>query len=930
MFVNGKRIKAQEVKVLQSNDSVCFGCNAPTNELKYTFRLQKDNKAILERSPASFTMPPPSPHKGTVLSPTRQQPVSSPSRQQLVSSPTKQAVCSPTRQQPLLPQSNQQPVMSRTKQQQPVLPHAKRQDVVTPTKLGSVCSPTRQQPVLSYAKQQPVFTHTVQQSVVTPTKHQPGPALSTRKHSRSTGSESDTTPPLVKSVKVATQERPTVRKRLKLDKPEKRSRSSLTPTPPLPEEIASVTNSRFSATTPASAAGSNLAIVSASVELPRYGQTGVRINLSFSTDDMTNADDSFVDEILSRSDDTVLNETLCGDAKSTNANADDSFVDDLLSRSDNTVLNETLCGDNVSMEEMSPSLSSTHSPPFLTTNQQETDDQLFDEILSKSDSTLLDETVLNSQHSNSGAAPPSTPPVDSGDECDEFDTIISQSQDALLQEAGNAMHQSDCSVPTAVGNAVDQSDFSVPTGLSFTTLSQSPLRVSLTRKISSPQVVPLTRKISSPQVVPQTISSTPVTSPPTSVVPSSDILALSRGAESPLKVVSPPCAAPTLASPLKSRGLDVVVSPLKVVPATSAGSTSSVLASPVKSRGLDVVVTPLKVVPTACAVTSPHIKQTSGACNVMPSPAKHTRAVASPDVKALPKVSGSGSAKPSPALSVASTKSVEVDDLFDDFDPTSAERLVEEAIFSDGNVDVATPVSRGTMDGATIQVLAAQEKMEEEKHKLLSTIEALRSEVAAKNELITKHEQEEKNPGIMSSMKEEFTCVICQELFVRAHTLPCSHSFCEHCIEQWSKTNKKCPVCRKQFFSGLVHSLALDNAIENLEAQMSTEEREERKALKEERKALKEGWKGGSTGATSSSTTTTSSSASGAVPDVIVIGTPPTTSSQTSSSQLDSEDESSSEEESSDESDGGYYHGGYAGYGRCYNCGKYMCACSCI
>ena len=147
------------------------------------------------------------------------------------------------------------------------------------------------------------------------------------------------------------------------------------------------------------------------------------------------------------------------------------------------------------------------------------------------------------------------------------------------------------------------------------------------------------------------------------------------------------------------------------------------------------------------------------------------------------------------------------------------------------------------LDGTSIQIQAAKDEMQKEKQKLLSNIEALRSELASKERLLVEKSEKEKeieetkkhNEGVIDSMQEEFTCVICQELFVVAHTLTCSHSFCEGCIEQWMKSKKDCPICRKQITAKPVHSLVLDNAIDKMVEKMNDAAREERKLLKESR-----------------------------------------------------------------------------------------------
>ena len=66
------------------------------------------------------------------------------------------------------------------------------------------------------------------------------------------------------------------------------------------------------------------------------------------------------------------------------------------------------------------------------------------------------------------------------------------------------------------------------------------------------------------------------------------------------------------------------------------------------------------------------------------------------------------------------------------------------------------------------------------------------------------------------SIQKEFTCAICHELFVRPHTLSCSHSYCERCIISWMKRHQDCPTCRKPVEGKPIHSIALDNAVGKL------------------------------------------------------------------------------------------------------------------
>jgi len=83
-------------------------------------------------------------------------------------------------------------------------------------------------------------------------------------------------------------------------------------------------------------------------------------------------------------------------------------------------------------------------------------------------------------------------------------------------------------------------------------------------------------------------------------------------------------------------------------------------------------------------------------------------------------------------------------------------------------------------------------------------------------------------------MDEQLTCSICSELFVKATTLNCTHTFCHHCITSWNKRRKDCPVCRKPVIS-MIRSLVLDNFIESMIDNLPTELKNKRKEIIQER-----------------------------------------------------------------------------------------------
>ena len=104
---------------------------------------------------------------------------------------------------------------------------------------------------------------------------------------------------------------------------------------------------------------------------------------------------------------------------------------------------------------------------------------------------------------------------------------------------------------------------------------------------------------------------------------------------------------------------------------------------------------------------------------------------------------------------------------------------------------------------------------------------------------VAAHASSSKKNEMLLSIQEEFLCVICQELFVKAHSLSCSHSFCEKCINEWMKKNRLCPICRKTIAGKPCPSIALDNAVSKLVECLPEEAQKERAELLEERSPKK-------------------------------------------------------------------------------------------
>ncbi|KAB0797018.1 hypothetical protein PPYR_11079 [Photinus pyralis] len=86
----------------------------------------------------------------------------------------------------------------------------------------------------------------------------------------------------------------------------------------------------------------------------------------------------------------------------------------------------------------------------------------------------------------------------------------------------------------------------------------------------------------------------------------------------------------------------------------------------------------------------------------------------------------------------------------------------------------------------------------------------------------------------MEISEDELLCSICNELFIKAITLPCLHKFCQHCIDQWRAQKSDCPICRAKI-TDYSRTTLLDDYIEKIVEGRDVEYRNRRKAEIEER-----------------------------------------------------------------------------------------------
>lgn len=90
---------------------------------------------------------------------------------------------------------------------------------------------------------------------------------------------------------------------------------------------------------------------------------------------------------------------------------------------------------------------------------------------------------------------------------------------------------------------------------------------------------------------------------------------------------------------------------------------------------------------------------------------------------------------------------------------------------------------------------------------------------------------------VSNIMDEQLTCSVCSELFIKATTLNCMHTFCFHCINTWNKKRRGCPVCRAPVKS-MNRSLVVDNFIEKMLDKLPMHMKDRRAEIIEERKGM--------------------------------------------------------------------------------------------
>ncbi|XP_045131729.1 E3 ubiquitin-protein ligase RNF8-like isoform X2 [Portunus trituberculatus] len=118
--------------------------------------------------------------------------------------------------------------------------------------------------------------------------------------------------------------------------------------------------------------------------------------------------------------------------------------------------------------------------------------------------------------------------------------------------------------------------------------------------------------------------------------------------------------------------------------------------------------------------------------------------------------------------------------------------------------------------------------LEGEKQKLMADL--------ASSAMVSSEAKKEVVESVSHVLEDEFQCAICNELFINAVLLNCSHTFCKYCIDRWKKNKNECPNCRLPIKSES-KSLVVDNFIEKIVPTLSEEMKKKRMQMVAERNA---------------------------------------------------------------------------------------------
>jgi hypothetical protein len=108
-----------------------------------------------------------------------------------------------------------------------------------------------------------------------------------------------------------------------------------------------------------------------------------------------------------------------------------------------------------------------------------------------------------------------------------------------------------------------------------------------------------------------------------------------------------------------------------------------------------------------------------------------------------------------------------------------------------------------------------------------STVLETRKRVGDSNEE-NRPSRKKKESAIVTQISDTVTCSMCLDLLVHAVNLPCGHSCCWMCWNDWSGVKKNCPTCRQEVEDdrNVIRNFCCDQMVELIVNQDSYDENE--------------------------------------------------------------------------------------------------------
>ena len=107
---------------------------------------------------------------------------------------------------------------------------------------------------------------------------------------------------------------------------------------------------------------------------------------------------------------------------------------------------------------------------------------------------------------------------------------------------------------------------------------------------------------------------------------------------------------------------------------------------------------------------------------------------------------------------------------------------------------------------------AAKERLVVENNQLAASLKALEDEMRCKKKEMDALQK------VVSTVKANLQCLICQALLIEGVILPCCNNYgcCDTCIEHWLSDRQTCPYCRADLLIGRCINMPVTTQLANI------------------------------------------------------------------------------------------------------------------